>query len=127
MIDFLAAAVMQADLRIQNRRVEHDVHVLVDAHGEDEAAVRAVKRGQVGAAAAECNPERRSRDDQTTARVLNMVRAIARRSGVSTPRQYAPSSTTCAASWPAAASAGSTSWPKSQKPAGMRSSTAGSR
>lgn len=48
-----AVGVMQADEAVGVGHVEHDVHVFVDAHGEDEAAVLLVEAGQVGPAAAE--------------------------------------------------------------------------
>ena len=44
-------------------RCDRDVDVLVDRRGDQEAAVLAVVRRQVGAAAAERDPERAARDD----------------------------------------------------------------
>ena len=45
--------------------VQRDIDVLVDGRGDDEPAVLAVVRGQVRPAAAQGNPQRATRDDQS--------------------------------------------------------------
>jgi hypothetical protein len=51
------------DQILDERVVQRDVHVLVDRRRDDEAAVLAIVGRQVGATAAEGNPQRASRDD----------------------------------------------------------------
>ena len=63
MIDDLGLRIVQPDLATDHRPVHGDVHVLVEAHGEDESAVLAEIGGKIGSAAAECHAKRRAGDD----------------------------------------------------------------
>ena len=63
MFHHLAAHVLHADHAIDERHVERDVHVLVEPHGEHEAAVAREIRRQVGATAAERDSEGTASED----------------------------------------------------------------
>ena len=63
MIHQFALQVLKPDAPVDNRGIDDDAQVLVNAHRENKAAMLFVKRGQVGAAAAESNPIWSARDD----------------------------------------------------------------
>ena len=62
-IDGLGLGVLDVNAAVDRRRVDRHVHVLVDAHRQDEPAVLFVVRRQIGAAAAERHTEGGAGDD----------------------------------------------------------------
>ena len=62
--DVLELRILQVDAR-RERPHDRDVDVLVDRRRDEEAAVLAVVRRQVGAAAAERDAQRATRDDHS--------------------------------------------------------------
>ena len=62
-IDDFGLRVVQTDLAAHHRAVHCDVHVLVEAHGENESAVLAEVGRKIGSAAAQRHAERRAGDD----------------------------------------------------------------
>ena len=53
--DGLGFAVLNPNLVVKDWRIYVQVHVLVDRHRQDEAAMLAIERGQIGSAAAKSN------------------------------------------------------------------------
>ena len=70
MIHKLGLRIAHANFVVHDRRIHVQVHVLVDAHGQNEAALLAVERGQIGPAAAEREPEWCPRDNHCSSRAL---------------------------------------------------------
>src|SRR5439155_11640279 len=57
--------IVQPDLTADDRAVDHHVHELVQAHGEDESAVLAVVRGKIRPPAAQGHAEGSAGDDHS--------------------------------------------------------------
>ena len=62
-IDEFDLGVFHPDFVIDNRRVYIQIHVLINAHGQNKPAMLAVERGQVCSASAERYSKRSSGDD----------------------------------------------------------------
>jgi len=61
----LSMRVVKADVVTDDRAIHGDVHVLVEAHRENEPAVMRKVRGQIRSAAAEGHAKRGAREDQS--------------------------------------------------------------
>src|ERR1700676_5179652 len=89
-IGSFALTVVEADFAVDCGRVDQYVHVLVNAHREDETAILTIVRWQIRPSTAECNAKWRAGQNHLSSTTPSWISSSARRyaCGVSIPKQY---------------------------------------